>query len=57
MKTPEKTPPSGITVSNGNSDTNAPTIKVSSETTFTSLESAANAPQLSPPAVQEGETA
>lgn len=57
MKTPEKTPPSGITVSNGNSDTNAPTIKVSSETTFTAVESVANAPQLSPPAVQEGETA
>ena len=57
MKTPEKTPPSGTTVSNGNSGTSAPTINVSSQAAFTSLESIANAPQLSPPAVQEGETA
>ena len=57
MKTPEKTPPSGITTTNGSSDTNAPTINVSSQATFTSLESTVNAPQLSPPEVQGGVTA
>ncbi len=57
MKTPEKTPPAGITVSSSTSDKNAPTIKVSAEAAYTTLESVANAPQLTPPAVQEGETA
>lgn len=57
MKTPEKIPPAGATTTNGNSDTNAPTINVSSQAAFTSLESAANAPQLSPPSAQEGATA
>lgn len=57
MKTPEKIPPAGATTTNGNSDTNAPTINVSSQAAFTSLESTANAPQLSPPSAQEGVTA
>lgn len=57
MKTPEKIPPAGAATTNGNSDTNAPTINVSSQATFTSLESTANAPQLSPPSAQEGVTA
>jgi len=56
-KTLGKIPPSGITASNGSNDTNAPTINVSSQAAFTSLESKANAPQLSPPVVQEGVTA
>lgn len=56
MKTaPEKIPPAGVTVGNGNTNTNAPTINVSSQAAFTALESVANAPQLSPPAVTEGE--
>ncbi len=57
MKTPEKIPPAGTTSSNANSDTNAPTINVASQASFTSLESVAHAPQLSPPAKEEGVTA
>ena len=58
MKTPEKIPPSGVAITNGNSDTNAPSINVSSQAAFTtSVESVANAPQLSPPKMQEGVTA
>jgi len=56
MKTPEKIPPSGGAITNSNSDTNAPTINVSSQASFTSLESVTNAPQLSPPEIQEGVT-
>lgn len=57
MKTPEKIPPAGGAITNSNSDTNAPTINVSSQAAFTSIESVTNAPQLSPPEVQEGVTA
>jgi|SRR5687768_10637614 hypothetical protein len=57
MKTPEKIPPSGASIANGNSGTNAPTINVSSQAAFTSNESVANAPQFNPPATQEGVTA
>lgn len=57
MKTPEKIPPSGITISNSNTDTNAPSINVASQSAYTSQESEANAPKLSPPATQEGVTA
>jgi hypothetical protein len=56
MKTPEKIPPAGVAITNGNSDTNAPTINVS-QTAFTSLASTANAPQLDPPELKEGVTA
>ena len=57
MKTPEKRPPSGIPVSSGNNDTNAPTINVSQSETFRMVASAANAPQLNPPEQEEGVTA
>lgn len=54
MKTPEKIPPAAMAITNGNSDTNAPTINVASQTSFTSADAASNAPQLNPPVVQEG---
>jgi hypothetical protein len=57
MKTPEKIPPAGTTTAAANSDTNAPTINVASQASFTSFESVAHAPQLSPPAKEEGVTA
>ena len=57
MKTPEKVPPAGITITNGNTETNAPTVNVASQSGYTSLESVANAPKLTPPIAQEGVTA
>jgi hypothetical protein len=57
MKTPEKRPPAGIPVSNGNNDTNAPTINVSQSDAFRMVTSAANAPQLDPPEKEEAVTA
>ena len=56
MKTPEKIPPSGATVTNGNSGANAPAINVS-QVAYSSLESVANAPQFNPPETKEGVSA
>ena len=55
MKTPEKIPPTGAGVTNGN-DTNAPTINVS-QVAFTAVESVSNVPQFNPPETKEGVTA
>ena len=54
MKSPEKVPPAGITLTNGNAGTNAPTVNVTSQAAYTAMASAANAPQLNPPEVEEG---
>ncbi|MGZ8554668.1 MAG: hypothetical protein ACXWV8_14750 [Chitinophagaceae bacterium] len=55
MKTPEKIPPGGAGVTNGN-DTNAPTINVS-QVAFTAVESVSNAPQFNPPEIKQDITA
>ena len=57
MKAPKKIPPPGIPVTNGNSDTKAPTINVAQAETFKMVASVANAPQLNPPEREEGVTA
>ena len=54
MKSPEKIPPTGITITNGNAGTNAPSVNVASQTAYTAMAAAAGAPQLNPPETEEG---
>jgi hypothetical protein len=53
MKSPEKMPPAGIAAST-NKDLNAPITIVPNEAASSSFASAANAPQLNPPELEEG---